>query len=162
MAKPFLLVYDGTTRKLFNVDTHISQSHSFSVRVTEFPVEQNVTYIDNATPQPFRVGVVLASGNVTPTGEEGPFRQANLWNELIELASALKGYEIITHYGKYTSMVITEISTDSDVATGEGIIAKVQFTQIRQTVRGAEGFELLDPNEYRGRIALTERQIAVG
>ena len=162
MARPFALVYDGSMRRLFNVDTHISQNHSFSVRVTQFPVEQNVTYIDNATPQPFRVGLVLAAGNVTATGEEGPFRQANLWNELIELASSLKGYELITHFGKYTNMMITEISTDSDISVGEGIVAKVQFTQIRQTIRGSEGFELLDPNEYRGRIALDQRQIAVG
>ena len=81
---------------------------------------------------------------------------------LIELASSLKGYELITHFGKYTNMMITEISTDSDISVGEGIVAKVQFTQIRQTIRGSEGFELLDPNEYRGRIALDQRQIAVG
>ena len=43
MARPFVLIYEGTTRKLFDVDTHISQNHVFSVRVSQFPVEQNVT-----------------------------------------------------------------------------------------------------------------------
>ena len=78
MARPFALVYDGSMRRLFNVDTHISQNHSFSVRVTQFPVEQNVTYIDNATPQPFRMGLVLATLVMSQLlVEEGPFRQAD-------------------------------------------------------------------------------------
>lgn len=162
MAKPFVLIYEGTTRKLFNVDTHLSQNHRFSIRVSQFPVEQNVTYIDNATPQPYQFSTVLAAGNATLRGDEGPFRQANLWHELITLAAALKPYEVITHYGKYTSMMITEVSTDSDVSVGEGIKARVQFTQIRNRLRGFEGFERLEPSEYRGRIALTQESISVG
>ena len=171
MSRPFALIFDGEERQLVDLfDSVIEQQHRITIALSRFPVQQNVVYIDNATKQPNVLNLSIGCGNVV-TANLVPgtsFRQTELWQRLNAMANRIVPYDVITHLGKYTSMIITQFSTQVTKRTGHGLLVDIELTQIRNNIRGEEGFEVLTPtaldyftNVYRGRASLTRQALQI-
>lgn len=171
MSRPFAIIFDGEEQQLVNLfDSVLEQQHRITIALSRFPVQQNIVYIDNATKQPNVVNLTIGCGNVvTPNLVPGTnFRQTELWQTLNKMANRIVPYDVVTHLGKYTSMIMTQFSTQITKRTGHGLLVDIEFTQIRNNIRGEEGFEVLTPtaldyftNIYRGRASLTRQTLQV-
>lgn len=133
------------------LDAVISESHSNSVRVTENPIELGADISDHAIIEP-KVINILATVSDTPLGFaalaqivdsiSGLFgsstsgnqtRSISAYNAIVLLQESRIPIDIQTKLRLYTSMIITNITTDQDKDSSRMVNMRITAKEVRIT-----------------------------
>lgn len=115
-------------------DTMVTEEHSFTSRVTYFPVEAgpNSTLIlsDHIINQP---DVVTLSGLITdtPLNILAPFnRSVAAFNQLIQIHERKQIVDVVTGIRVYKNMAITNLDVPRNIRTGQTLTFNITLQQI--------------------------------
>ena len=111
-------------------DTTIQENHSFTSRITSFPVEFGTIISDHIIKEP---DVVSLSGLVTdtPLSILAPFnRSIAAFNQLVELHARRLPVTLVTGIKVYTNMGITRLDVPRNVKTGQSLTFNIEFQKI--------------------------------
>lgn len=144
LAKPRTPILIGD----YQIDASLSETHSYSCEVTEYPVEQGSAISDNVRPKPI---VVTIEGIVsdTPIGSIADLRNGNgdqlpsvgALAALLAIRDARQPITIATSLSRFENMVLTDLEIPRDSKTGAALCFTATFQQItivtnlRTTVR---------------------------
>jgi len=104
----------------------ISEAEKQTAKMTDYPVEDGVSYSDHVILAPREVTVQVGQG--VDDAESDP---RDKLDKLRELMTAREPIEVYTGKSYYKSMIITSISTTTDAKTETVMIASVTLREVR-------------------------------
>jgi len=104
----------------------ISEAEKQTAKLTDYPVEDGVSYSDHVILAPCEVTVQVGQG--VDDAETDP---RDKLDKLRELMTAREPIELYTGKSYYKSMIITSISTTTDAKTETVMIASVTLREVR-------------------------------
>lgn len=104
----------------------ISEAEKQNAKMTDYPVEDGVSYSDHVILAPREVTVQVGQG--VDDAETDP---RDKLDKLRELMTAREPIELYTGKSYYKSMIITAISTTTDAKTETVMIASVTLREVR-------------------------------
>jgi len=137
---------EGAALEAIVMDATLSEGHSFSADVTEFPVEAGSSISDNVRdrndllridgfvsdfPLPSNINQQLAAGAFTqrPTAELR--RSQNVLDKLIKLKSSGVVIQVTTGIRRYENMVIVSVDVNRDKNISAGLRLNIVMRAIR-------------------------------
>ena len=115
---------------IVSFDTMVSEEHTFSSRVTFFPVESGTIVSDHIINQP---DIVRLSGLVTdtPLSIFAPFnRSIAAFNSLIQIHERREIVDVVTGIKIYRNMAITSLNVPRTVKTGQTLTFNIELQKI--------------------------------
>ena len=104
----------------------ISEAEKQTAKLTDYPVEDGVSYSDHVILAPREVTVQVGQGV-----DESETDPRDKLDKLRELMTAREPIEVYTGKSYYKSMIITSISTTTDAKTETVMIASVTLREVR-------------------------------
>jgi hypothetical protein len=149
------IIIDGITT--VEIDVRVSESHSFSSKTTDYPVEDGSILSDHVLVNPFSIGMtgivsntpIPTTGAVIPTTGNGERRSDTAYENLVKASREKKSVVYNSTLASYSG-ILTELSFPKDSTTGESIQFSATFKEIRK------GFVLrADPQTFPNSNALS-------
>ena len=103
----------------------VSESEKMTAKITDYPVEDGVTFSDHVILAPREVTVKV--GQSVDTSETEP---RDKLDQLRELMSKREPMELYTGKSYYPSMIITSISVNTDSSTETVLLASVTLREV--------------------------------
>lgn len=162
---------DGPQLETLTVDASVSETHSFSAQVTEFPVESGAAVSDNVRPNPetLRIEAFIsdfpllnAGRNQTSSGgiqgSQRPTKRTEASGEILTKLRRLQTegipVEVFTGLRNYADMILETIEVPRDKSLKNGIRANLSFKKIRvvktQTVEVKQARETKGQRKVKG------------
>lgn len=104
----------------------ISEAEKATAKMTDYPVEDGVSYSDHVILAPREVTVQVGQGV-----DESETDPRDKLDKLRELMTTREPLELYTGKSYYKSMIITSISTTTDAKTETVLIASVTLREVR-------------------------------
>lgn len=112
------------------LDVTLRETHSYTSRVTNYPIEEGSTLSDHIINEPT---IVVLEGTVTDTPLSIlPFfnRSIDAFNRLIEIHQKRESITVVTGLKKYANMVITNLDIPRDIRTGQSLTFTIELKEI--------------------------------
>lgn len=112
------------------LDVTLRETHSYTSRVTNYPIEEGSTLSDHIINEPT---IVVLEGTVTDTPLAIlPFfnRSIDAFNRLIEIHQKRESIIVVTGLKKYPNMVITNLDIPRDIRTGQSLTFTIELKEI--------------------------------
>lgn len=122
--------YKKTSVSGIEMDTSITETHSYTSVVTTYPVESGQQVTDHIYKRPTKVSV---SGIVTDT-PINIFSQRNrsitAFNALVEIHRKREVVTLITGIKQYKNMVMTTLNVPRTIETGQSLTFNMEFQEV--------------------------------
>jgi len=112
------------------LDVTLREVHSFTSRVTNYPIEEGSILSDHIINEP---AVVVLEGIVTDT----PLailtffnRSIDAFNRLVEIHQKREIITVVTGLKKYPRMAITNLDVPRDIRTGQSLTFSIELKQV--------------------------------
>lgn len=137
---------EGTTLEAIVMDATLSEGHSHTAEVTEFPVERGSSVTDNVRAKPVQLRVEgfvsdfplqsnivqqLAAGAFTQRPSAELRRSQNTLDKLIQLKDKGVLITVTTGIRTYKNMVISSVEVSRDAKITQGILMTIQMREIQ-------------------------------
>ena len=134
--RPFGLIgvtSTGPVALLGWIDGYLTEAHVRRVSTTEYPIESGAERTDHAVRQPDELQMEVWVSDVRPLSyldednryfrapDVGVERPQAAWQEIGRLMSERTLLRVLTHFGVYENMVITNATARSNRTTGQGL-----------------------------------------
>lgn len=108
----------------------IEEDHRDELTITEHPVEQGAAISDHAYKRPSEVTLHCGWSNSSPENNGDPFYSARIRSQLLALQYSRKPMDLYTGKQAYKNMLISSLSTKTDVGTEWALLADITFKQV--------------------------------
>ena len=132
----------------------ISEAEKATAKLTDYPVEDGVSYSDHVILAPREVTVQVGQGV-----DESETDPRDKLDKLRELMEAREPIELYTGKSYYKSMIITSISQTTDAKTETVLIASVTLREVRIAHTQAAAVPVLKQKQKQAKktVASTQR-----
>jgi hypothetical protein len=147
MALQFQFMFsEGNTKELLVFDASVTEGHSFSSEITEFPVEEGLNISDNARPKPFMLKLEcyisdfplpsegrtqVSSGAINQRPKASKKRSENAFATLVRLKDEGIPITVTTGLNTYDSLVIQSIDVPRDKTLRAGLRFSIVMKEVR-------------------------------
>lgn len=155
LAQNLAMISDSTGEVQFLLDCLVSDNHTWSSEVSEYPVESGATISDHVRNLPLRVEIEAIVSN-TPIGTAREQRTVPdestdaLYDHLMKIHEDRRPVTISTSLRTYESMVLQDLAIPRDAQTGDAIRFTASFIQVKQ-VKNVRGPRVAIPAAKRPR-----------
>lgn len=130
----------------------VSESEKMTAKITDYPVEDGVTFSDHVILAPREVTVKV--GQSVDTSETEP---RDKLDQLRELMSKREPMELYTGKSYYPSMIITSISVNTDSSTETVLLASVTLREVTIAQTEAAAVPVIRQKQPKKTAASVER-----
>jgi hypothetical protein len=130
------IIINGTT--IVTIDVRVSESHNFSSKTTDYPIEDGSLLTDHVIVDPFSVGLngIVSNTPLPKVGTEvsttgNGERRSDVAYEALVTASRTKQSVVFESTLASYSGIITDLSFSKDSSTGESINFSATFREVR-------------------------------
>lgn len=112
------------------LDAVVEEDHSYTARVSSFPIENNDTISDHIVndPENLQISGVVSD---TPLSFLAPFnRSVNAFQALIEVYNRKERVTVVTGIKIYTDMVMTSLQIPRSVQTGQSLTFNISLQKV--------------------------------
>ncbi len=115
---------------IVELDGVLTEMHEQSNQVTLHPVEDGTSVSDNVRPEPVNLIVRAISSTTPPDGDSDPYRDFEIWEQLVTLAKEGTELDVYTGMVAYKNMVISNVRTERSAATGQSVRPMITFREL--------------------------------
>ena len=158
------------------IDLSLEETHEYTARVTDYPVERGAMFTDHIQIMPERVSIV---GRVSRTPatlgtqlrpDFDPSRHITAWDQLVELFGTRTPFVLVTSLHVYTSMVFESLAAVRSFETTHTLefsasLRRIEtaFTTFAETTVAAELQDMAEAaanTAMQGAVAAEEASVA--
>ncbi len=118
----YLLLFDAT----------LKENHKSKNVITRQPVEKGVDITDHVRPEPDEIDLdaIITNTPIIAPGEDHTAAASSAYRTLLDLKNRATFLSVSTSLRDYDNMIISSLSVDRDVKTGQVLAVKVSFQSV--------------------------------